>query len=91
MILKIVWAIAGGKPTESAEPLLESLSIIKPDDINKYLITRFMYKFPIGMVTKLFSSYYKHYKKIIKYRHITFQMQTDIIYHPLLQILAGMG
>ena len=30
---------------ESAEPLYESLSIIKLNGINKYLIARFMYKY----------------------------------------------
>ena len=59
---KIVQVIAGVKPRESAEPLYESLGIIKLNDINKYLIARFMYKYSVGMVPKLFSSYYK--KKI---------------------------
>ena len=51
---KIVRVIAGVKPRESAEPLYESLSIIKLNDINKYLIVRFMYKYSVGMVPKLF-------------------------------------
>ena len=48
--------IAGVKPRESAMPLYESLGIMKLNDINKYLIARFMYKYCVGMVPQLFSS-----------------------------------
>ena len=39
-------------------PLYESLGIMKLNDINKYLIARFMYKYCSGMVPWLFSSYF---------------------------------
>ena len=55
---KIMRVIAGVKPRESAMPLCESLGIMKLNDINKYLIARFMYKYCVGMVPQLFSSYF---------------------------------
>ena len=66
---KIVRVIAGVKPRESAEPLYESPSVIKLNDINKYLIARFMYKYSVGMVPKLFSSYYKKHYEVSSYDH----------------------
>ena len=65
---KIVLIIAGVKPRESAEPLYESPSIIKLSDNNKYIIARFMYKYSVGMVPKLLSSYYKKYE-VSSYDH----------------------
>ena len=55
---KILRIIAGVKPRVSAGPLYESLGIIKLDDINKYLIARFMYRFCVDMVPRLFSSFF---------------------------------
>ena len=55
---KIIRIIAGAKPRESAGPLYVSLGILKLTDINKYLIARFMYKYCINMVPRLFSSFF---------------------------------
>ena len=55
---KILRIIAGVKPRVSAGPLYESLGIIKLDDINKYLIARFMYRFCVDMMPRLFSSFF---------------------------------
>ena len=55
---KILRIIAGAKPRESAGPLYFSLGILKLTDINKYLIARFMYKYCINMVPRLFSSFF---------------------------------
>ena len=55
---KILRIIAGAKPRESTGPLYVSLGILKLTDINKYLIARFMYKYCINMVPRLFSSFF---------------------------------
>ena len=55
---KIVRIIAGVKPRESTGPLYDSLGIMKLTDLNKYLIARFMFRYCINMVPKLFSSYF---------------------------------
>ena len=47
-----------GITSESAGPLYVSLGILKLTDINKYLIARFMYKYCINMVPRLFSSFF---------------------------------
>ena len=54
----IMRVIAGVKLRESAMPLYESICIMKLNDINKYLIARFMYKYCVGMVPQLFPSYF---------------------------------
>ena len=84
---KIVRVIAGVKPRGSAEPLYESLSIIKLNDINKFLLA--------DLCTNTLSAWYQNYshpiiKKIMKYRLMTFEMLTVIIYHLLPRILAKM-
>ena len=55
---KILRVIAGAKPRESAGPLYVSLGMLKLTDINKYLIARFVYKYCINMVPRLFSSFF---------------------------------
>ena len=55
---KIMRVIACVKPRESAMPLYESLGIMKINDINKYLIARLMYKYCVGMIPHIFSSYF---------------------------------
>ena len=48
--------IAGVMQSESVVPLHESLGIIKRN--GKYLVARFMYKYCVGMVPQLVSSYF---------------------------------
>ena len=55
---KIVRITAGVKPRESAGPLYDSLGIMKLTDLNKYLIARFLFRYCINMVPKLFLSYF---------------------------------
>ena len=64
---KIMRVIAGVKSRESALPLYESLGITKLNDINKYLIARFMYKYCVGMVPQLFSSYFVRNYDVLSY------------------------
>ena len=55
---KSVRIISGVKPRESTGPLYDYLGITKLTDLNKYLIARFMLRYCINMVPKLFSSYF---------------------------------
>ena len=64
---KIMRVIAGVKSRESALPLYESLGITKLNDINNYLIARFMYKYCVGMVPHLFSSYFVRNYDVLSY------------------------
>ena len=84
---KILRIIAGVKPGVSAGPLYESLGNIKLDDINKYLIARFMYRFCVDMVPRLFSSFFVRNPT---YHHMIFEMQTVFIYQLLPLILVKM-
>ena len=64
---KIVRIIAGVKPRESAGPLYDSLGIMKLTDLNKYLIARFMFRYCINMVPKLFASYFLRNHSVSSY------------------------
>ena len=55
---KVLCIILHVKPLSSAEPLYQELDIMKFENINKYLIGNFMYRYICGQVPDTFSSFF---------------------------------
>ena len=55
---KVLRIILYVKPRSSAEPLYKELDIMKFENINKYLLGNFMYRYICGQVTDTFSSFF---------------------------------
>ena len=55
---KVLRVILHVKPRSSAEPLYKELDIMKFENINRYLVGNFMYRYICGLVPDTFSSFF---------------------------------